>query len=240
MPVPVLKEWMRQLPGAFFINGYGSTEATDGVTYYRVDRGFEDNETLPIGRPYPNTQILLLDENDRLVEHDGIGELCIKGPSLSYGYYGDKEKTDQAFVQNPLNRNYREIIYRMGDLVKYNEHGELIYVGRKDSQIQHMGHRVELGEIEAAANSSPDVTECACIYNEEKKQIVLFYEGVCEEKALGKYLKGALPEYMLPQRRYRLEKMPKNLNGKLDRKKLKEILPECEANRRKSKRSEDK
>ena len=93
---------------------------------------------------------------------------------------------------------------------------------------------------EAAANSSPDVTECACIYNEEKKQIVLFYEGVCEEKALGKYLKGALPEYMLPQRRYRLEKMPKNLNGKLDRKKLKEILPECEANRRKSKRSEDK
>ena len=238
MPVPILKAWMKQVPGAFYINGYGSTEATDGVTYYRVDRDFKDNETLPIGRPYPNTQILLLDENDRPVGDDGIGELCIKGPSLSYGYYGDREKTDQAFVQNPLNDNYREIIYRTGDLVKYNEYGELIYVGRKDSQIQHMGHRVELGEIEAASNSCEGVSECACVYNEEKKWIVLFYEGSVDEKALGKFLKGALPEYMLPKRRYKLDVMPKNLNGKLDRKKLKGMMDECEARRKNSKKGD--
>ncbi|MCR4842648.1 MAG: amino acid adenylation domain-containing protein [Eubacterium sp.] len=234
MPVPVLKAWTQNVPGAFYINGYGSTEATDGVTYYRINREFEDGETLPIGIPYPNTQILILDENDKPIGPDGTGELCIKGPSLSYGYYGDPEKTAEAFVQNPLNDSYPEKIYRMGDLVRYNEYGELIYVGRADSQIQHMGHRVELGEIEAAAHSCAGVRECACLYNEEKKRIVLYYEGDEEPRGLGKYLKGALPDYMLPGRRYKLDEMPRNLNGKIDRKRLKDMEAECEDERKSS------
>ena len=223
MPVPILKEWIKNVPGAFYINGYGSTEATDGVAFYRIDREFEDTDTLPIGIPYPNTQILILDENNKPIEEGGTGELCVKGPSLSYGYYNDPERTKEAFMQNPLNPYYEERIYRMGDLVRYNEHGELIYVGRADSQIQHMGQRIELGEIEACANSVERVRECACIYNDEKKRIVLFYEGDITPKELGDTLKELLPDYMLPRKRYQMDPMPKNLNGKIDRAKLREI-----------------
>ncbi len=233
MPIPVIRKWRENVPGAFYINGYGSTEATDGATYYKIDRDFEDTDTLPIGIPYPNTQILILDENNKPIDKDGIGELCIKGPSLSFGYYKNPEKTDEVFVQNPLNDNYPEKIYRMGDLVRYNEYGELIYVGRADFQIQHMGHRVELGEIETAANSCESVMECACVYNEEKKRIVLFYEGDIEPKELGNFLKGMLTDYMLPGRRYKLPEMPHNLNGKIDRTKLKEMSKQFEEERKK-------
>ena len=232
MPIPVIKKWRENVPGAFYINGYGSTEATDGATYYKIDRDFDDADTLPIGKPYPNTQILILDENNKPIEEGGTGELCIKGPSVSYGYYKNPEKTAEVFVQNPLNDLYPERIYRMGDLVRYNEHGELIYVGRADFQIQHMGHRVELGEIEAAGNSCSNIRECACIYNEEKKRIIMFYEGDIEAKELGRYLKGTLTDYMLPARRYKLDEMPHNLNGKIDRVKLKGMEAELEAKRR--------
>ena len=221
VPMKVIREWRRRLPHALFINGYGSTETTDACLYFRVDRDFEDGATLPIGRPYPHMDAFLLDEEDRLVTGVGeMGEICARSPSLSYGYYNDKETTDRVFVPNPLTPAYEERIYRTGDLGRWNEEGNLEYAGRKDSQIKHMGHRIELGEIEANVSAVAGVEEAACIFDREKSHILLYYTGRIGEKDLGVVLKELLPVYMLPRRRMKLEKMPHNLNGKIDRKAL--------------------
>ena len=220
MPIKYLKAWQKAVPDATYINGYGPTEITDGCTYYIVDREFHDNEVLPIGVPFSNSEILVIDENDQIVKK-GTGELCVRSDSMTYGYYGDFDKTNEVFRQNPANPHYKEIIYKTGDLVKYNQYGELEYVGRMDSQIKHMGRRIELGEIESSISSIDTVKEGCCLYDSENQKIVLFYQGDIEESVLGETLKKLLPAYMRPQIRIRLSIMPRNLNGKIDREMLK-------------------
>lgn len=225
MPNKQLNIWRKYLPDATFANLYGPTEITDACTYYIVDREFEDEEPLPIGIPMRNTDILVLDEKDRLVTETGVvGELCVRGTGLARGYYRDREKTQAAFVQNPLNDAYEEKIYRTGDLVKYNEYFELIYLSRKDFQIKHMGHRIELGEIETAALSLPGVSLCCCLYDEKRSRIVLFIDKEMKKKTVNQQLKMLLPEYMLPGRVVVEEEMPINANGKIDRVRLKDLL----------------
>ena len=227
MPMPHLKEWMRQLPDATFINAYGPTEGTDGVTYYVVDREFADNARLPIGIPFNNIGVLVLDENDRPVNESGQqGELCIYGPSIAYGYYDDPERTKEVFVQNPTNPHYEEKVYRTGDLVEFNQYGEMEFAGRKDFQIKHMGHRIELGEIEANVAAVSGITENACFYDTEKQRIVLFYTGEPDAKSVKKSLKEMVPDYMVPAKCEQLDVMPHNLHGKIDRKLLKEQMKE--------------
>ena len=119
---------------------------------------------------------------------------------------------------------YEEKIYRTGDLVQYNERGELIYLSRKDFQIKHMGHRIELGEIETAASSLPEITMCCCLYDEKKSRIVLFLDKELTREEIGERLRAMIPEYMLPGRVVYMEDMPLNANGKIDRVKLKEYL----------------
>lgn len=218
-PIRQLKLWRQALPNTRFINLYGPTETTGICCWYEVDREFDENETLPVGRPFPNTQILLLDENNRIPGPGEQGEICIRGTRLTHGYYGNAEKTADSFVQNPLNHHYPELIYRTGDLGKYNQRGELVFVSRKDHQIKHMGHRIELGEIEAAANGCPGVKGCCCVYDSEKQKITLFYTG--EVPGLRQYLKEKLPRYMLPHNLVRLDTMPLTPNGKIDRNALK-------------------
>lgn len=224
MPNKQLNMWRREYPEAMFANLYGPTEITDVCTYYIITKAFDDNEPLPIGIPCKNTDILVLNNENELVQDGEIGELCVRGTSLSYGYYNNDEKTVEAFVQNPLNKNYREIIYKTGDLVRYNECGELIYVSRKDFQIKHMGHRIELGEIETAISAIQDVETACCVYDEKKSKIVMFYTGDVEEDTIILILKKILPAYMLPNKKIKLDAMPLNLNGKIDRVKLKELL----------------
>lgn len=217
MPNKQLNMWRRAYPDVLFANLYGPTEITDVCAYYIVDRPFADNEPLPIGFPCRNTDILVLDENNQLVEGDAIGELCVRGSSLSYGYYCQPEKTEAVFVQNPLNSAYPEKIYRTGDLVRYNDRGELIYVSRKDFQIKHMGYRIELGEIETAVSALDGITMNCCLYDTERNMITLFYTGTASDKEILAYLKNQLPVYMLPGRLLHLDNMPLNLNGKIDR-----------------------
>lgn len=224
MPVKQLNMWRREYPEVQFVNLYGQTEMTDICAYYIVDREFDDTESLPIGRRCRPMDLMLLGEDDKIVSDGEVGELCGRGPFLTYGYYNDPQKTKEAFVQNPLNTSYAEIIYRTGDLVKYNERGELIYISRKDFQIKHMGHRIELGEIEAAASALDGVDMNCCVYNEKESKIVLFYTGSSEKRQVNQLLKVALPVYMLPNKYVKLEEMPFNLNGKIDRTKLKEML----------------
>ncbi|WP_042705981.1 amino acid adenylation domain-containing protein [Methanomicrobium mobile] len=224
MPNKQLNVWRKYLPNVVYANLYGPTEITDACTYYIIDRDFSDDEPLPIGIPMSNTDILVLNDQNRIVEGDEVGELCVRGTSLAMGYYNNLEKTQAAFVQNPLNSAVPEIIYRTGDLVKYNEYGEIIYLSRKDFQIKHMGHRIELGEIETAVSSLDEVTLCCCLYDENKQKIVLFIDSDVDKDYIKEKLEKMIPEYMMPGKVVYMADMPINANGKIDRVKLKELM----------------
>lgn len=226
MPNKQLNIWRKYLPKARYANLYGPTEITDVCTYYIVDREFDDDESLPIGKACKNMQILVLNEKNELCKEEEVGELCVKGTGLSLGYFRDPSKTKTAFVQNPLNSDWNELIYRTGDLVKYNERHELIYLCRKDFQIKHMGHRIELGEIETAAYSMEGMRQCCALYNDEDKQIVLFCvtEDGISENLIYAWLKKKIPKYMLPASIKKREHLELNDNGKIDRVKLKKEI----------------
>ena len=224
MPTKQLNMWRKEYPEVVFVNQYGPTEMTDICAYYILDRPIPDSEAIPIGRASEHMDILLLGDDDRPVPEGEIGELCGRGPSLAYGYYNDPEKTEAAFTQNPLNREYPEKIYRTGDLVRVNEYGEMVFVSRKDFQIKHMGHRIELSEIETAVSALDGIERGCCLYDAGKSKIVLFYIGSLSDKEIKEGLRKMVPEYMIPNRTVRLETLPMNLNGKIDRAELKARL----------------
>lgn len=220
-PIKQFNIWKEVLPNAKFTNLYGPTEGTGMCCYYKVNREFELGDAIPVGRPFKNTEIILLNEENKRAGEGEVGEICIRGTSLTLGYYNNFEKTNEVFVQNPLNTAYPELIYRTGDLGKFNEYGELVFVSRKDYQIKHMGHRIELGEIEANVNMLDGVNLSGCIYDEIKGKIVLYYVGSPSEKEMAALLKEKLPRYMIPNRIIQLEVMPLTANGKIDRVTLK-------------------
>ena len=224
MPMKHLNRWIEEYPNVRFVNLFGPTEVTDTCTYYEVNRNFADDEMLPIGSTCLNKDTFLLDDNEIVTSEEKIGEICVRGSGIAYGYYNDPEKTAEAFVQNPNNKTYQEIIYRTGDLGKYNNYGELVYVCRKDLQVKHKGHRIELGEIETVSSAIEGIEEACCMYDDKALRIVLFYVGNVSEVDIVSLLKNKLPEYMVPSLRIKMDIMPKNLNGKHDRVKLKEII----------------
>ncbi len=223
MPAKQLNVWRDKLPSTQFINLYGPTEITVDCTYYVVDRDFADDEYIPIGQPCENMQVLVFNDEDKLVGVDEPGELCVRGTGVALGYYNNKEKTREAFVQNPLHDLYDDKIYRTGDIVKYNSRGELEFVSRKDFQIKHNGNRIELGEIEVAVNALEDVTGAACIFDSEQDKIVLYYTTARgNELDIINLVKDRLPKYMFPNVSLHLDQMPHNMNGKIDRIALKQ------------------
>lgn len=221
-PVKQFNIWKRTLPQVRFTNLYGPTEGTGVCCYYHVEREFGPDEAIPVGRPFKNTEILLLTDENTLAGPGEQGEICIRGTSLSLGYINDPERTAASFVQNPLNPSYPERIYRTGDIGRWNEEGQLMFVSRRDFQIKHMGHRIELGEIEVNADRIDGVRSSGCIYDKERDKIVLFYTGDISEKELTVELKQRLQRYMLPNMTRRLEAMPLTATGKTDRVRLKE------------------
>lgn len=221
-----LNRWMEEYPDVRFVNLYGPTEVTDTCTWYEIKEKIKDDEMIPIGKSCTNKDCFLLDDNVMVTSPGEIGEICMRGSGVAYGYYNDIEKTEEVFVQNPLNKSYKEIIYRTGDLAKYNEKMDMVYICRKDFQIKHMGRRIELGEIESTVSSVNGVEDNCCLYDEKKKKIVLFYSGKIEEKELIKELRNKLPDYMVPGKRIKIEVLPKNLNGKTDRKRLEKKMEE--------------
>lgn len=226
-PTKQFNYWRRQLPEAAFINLYGPIEITLDCTYFIVNQEIPDEEPLPIGFPCRNTDILILKEDNQLARDGEEGELCVRGSSLALGYYNNPEKTAQAFVQNPLNHSYPELIYRTGDLVYRNERGELIFKGRKDTLVKHSGYRIELGEIEHVIINTLQLVKNGCaVYDSGKKEIVFYYEAQ-EEIPVGELRKAistALPKYMIPNRFVMMGELPRNTNGKIDRLRLKENL----------------
>lgn len=219
-----LNIWRKYFPQAMYVNLYGPTEVTVDCTYYIVDREFADDEPVPIGRACRNMEVFLLDENNRLITASGkAGEICVRGTGVALGYYRDPKRTAEVFVQNPLNSDYRDLVYRTGDIARLNEYGELVFCGRKDEQVKHQGNRIELGEIERAACSQEGVEACVCFYDEKNKRIVLQYVGHTGEVPLLRGLRERLPRYMLPAVIERRQEFPYNANGKIDRRKIMEI-----------------
>lgn len=227
MPVKQYNIWKKNYPNALFVNVYGPTEITCNCTYAVLNREYEENEVLPIGKEFPNERVFLLSEEDELISKDSmneIGEICVSGTAVALGYYNNSEATKSAFVQNPLHANYKEKIYRTGDLGYYGADGNLFFASRKDFQIKHLGHRIELSEIERVINLVEEVKLNCCIYYENR--ICAFIEGSADTKEIQRKLREKLPAYMFPQKYFIMEKLPLNAHGKIDRKELLTMLGE--------------
>lgn len=202
-------------------NVYGPTECTCICSSYAISSDdFTDMQGLaPLGFLAGgfDYEILPLDPSDL-----EVGELLLRGPQVGLGYYGDPQRTDLSFVQNPQHRRYLDLGYRTGDLVRRDEQGRLHFKGRADFQIKHMGYRIELEEIEFALGTIPDVQECAVVYLARADglgQIVAF-AALSSPRAAGDVLNdlaAAVPSYMRPRRLQLLQQLPKNANGKIDR-----------------------
>lgn len=228
MPIKQLNVWKKYLPDAMYVNLYGPTEITCNCTYYVLnpEKEYGLEEVIPAGTAFENEKVFLLDEENQEVDPSdlsGEGEICVGGTCVALGYYRDPERTAAAFVQNPLNDRYPERIYRTGDIGRYDADGNLVYVSRKDFQIKHLGHRIELGEVEADTMARDGVSRACCIYDAKKKRLILFYTGERDKKDLEKELKEILPPFMVPNKTIRLEEMPLNKNGKIDRHALEAI-----------------
>lgn len=219
MPNRQLNMWRRALPDRVYANLYGPTEITVDCTCYIADREFADSDPLPIGKPWRGARILLLKDDNTPAAVGEEGEICVLGSGVALGYWNAPEQTAKAFVQNPLNPNYPERMYRTGDLGRWDSDGNLLFCGRRDSQIKIDGIRLELGDVEAAASCVDGVRRACALFDGEKGEIVLFLE-TSREVTLRKFnqeLRAFAPSYMLPKRLETMEKFPENKNGKIDR-----------------------
>jgi acyl-coenzyme A synthetase/AMP-(fatty) acid ligase len=233
LPTPILMHWMERLPHARFTNLYGPTEATIASSYYTVpERPEDETEPIPIGTPCAGEELLVLDDQLAPVSTGEIGDLYIGGVGLSPGYWRDDEKTRAAFVPDPNTTDGSARIYRTGDLAKVMEDGLVYFLGRADSQIKSRGYRIELGEIETALNAFQELRECAVVGVEtggfEGTAICCAFAPAAghevEPPQLREQLAALLPAYMLPSRWHQMDALPKNVNGKIDRRALRELF----------------
>ncbi len=217
-----LRRWQEALPQTQIINLYGPTEVTVDCTCFSIERTFADDEPIPIGKACKNMEIFLLDDALRPVPHGEVGEICVRGIGLAIGYLDEPEKTNAAFIQNPLNPRYPDRLYRTGDLAKRDKDGNLLFMARKDDQIKHMGYRIELGEVETAICAIPGVQAAACLFDKENDKIVCFCQSTSTVEALVTAAKQRIPKYMTPNVWRMEQRLPANANGKIDRVKLRE------------------
>lgn len=225
MPYKALCGFQKHLPDAMYVNLYGPTEITCNCTYHILRRERDYSGGIPIGRPFPNEDVFLLDENNcKISQADLVGEICVRGTALALGYYSAPEQNAAHFVQNPLNPWYPERIYRTGDLGRYDENGELVFSGRKDFQIKYMGHRIELEEIEREMAAIAGVERCCCIFDEKRSRLKGFYVGSIDREKLHAEMKESLPDFMVPGILRQVPEMPLTKNGKIDRKALAESV----------------
>lgn len=222
LPVRVLNAWREKLPDAMYVNLYAPSEVTGNCLYHIVEENLTDDDEIPLGRTFPNMDVLILNKDGKRIKEGELGEIYVRGAFLASGYYNDSEKTKNAFIQNPLQKDYIDIVYKTGDLAKmYN--GRLYYVSRIDDQVKHMGHRIEMGEIESAGNRVAGVKKSCAFLDRENDKLVLVVEGegLEERKILGE-LRKRLPKYMVPQRIFLTDHLPQNEHGKISKRTIKE------------------
>ncbi|MCC2442985.1 non-ribosomal peptide synthetase [Bacillus cereus] len=203
-------------PDLLIINGYGPSENTIFTTFHVIQSAYDKN--VPIGKSTPNTEVYILDDNDHLQPVGVPGELCIGGDGLARGYLARPELTAEKFLPSPFKKGER--IYRSGDIARWLSDGTIEYLGRKDSQVKIRGFRVEMGEIEAQLLKINSVKEAVVtVFEDERKRKYLCAYVVCEDLSLDlrERLRILLPDYMIPSFIIKLDKLPLNQNGKVDR-----------------------
>jgi len=230
LPVEVVRDWSSAAPNSVIENIYGPTELTIGCTSFRWDNQTSpakcEQGLVPIGEPFEDMEALIVDEDLREVTVGCEGELLMTGPQLSKGYWCDEEKTRRGFVSvGGRSGTY----YRTGDRVRRSAPGKpLTYLGRLDNQVKILGHRVELGEVEAVVRSLSGVDAVVALgwpKGSSADGIELFLEvDKFDTEPLMKELKTKLPAYMVPRKIRVLRRFPLNSNGKYDRRALEIIL----------------
>ncbi|MFH1028467.1 MAG: condensation domain-containing protein, partial [Pseudomonadota bacterium] len=207
------------------VNLYGPAEVTLLKSFHRIPAGkLRPNEIVLIGKPISNTVILILN-GDTLCAPGKIGEICVKSPFIVKGYYRSPELTAEKFVQNPLNRESSDIIYRTGDLGRYRTDMTIEFIGRMDSQVKVHGNRIELAEIENVLLSFPKIGQVVVVPHrtDEMENILACYYTEQEpvtQAELRELILSRLPYYMAPAYFIRMDQLPLSLNGKVDRKAL--------------------
>ena len=224
MPARHLATWLERAPQAEFVNLYGPTEVTCNCLYHRIDRARDYTAGIPLGTPFPNHDVLLLDDKSAPVTQAGtVGELYVRSPQLALGYIGDSVRTAEAFVQNPCQDRWPETVYRTGDLAELSPTGELFFCGRRDNQIKYQGHRIELEEIDLAFERLPGVTRCRCAFDAARERIYAFFEGEGQATDVAAAAQAALPAHLMPSACIPVSNMPLSKNGKVDRQALLEL-----------------
>lgn len=223
MPWLPLKAWMDATPNADWWHFYGSTEMFS-VAVGKVASRHQAGDRLPVGRPFPFVHILFVDEDGNEVPPGEPGEMLVSSPMIAFGYHRDPERTQNAWVTDPLGRGWQERFYRCGDMGYLQPDGQLMVLGRRDSQIKHMGYRMELGEVEAALRALPGWQDGCVLFDQAQDKIWCFFSGSLDEKQLRAGLKESLARYMLPDRYAHLADMPHTANMKIDRQKLRQMM----------------
>jgi len=227
-PMKYLQQLVELLPEVAFYNLYGPTE-TNVCTYYQVEPSkLASMDKLPIGIACENTEVFAVNDRDEIVTAPGeTGELYVRGPSVTYGYWADLEKTAKMVVANRFQANFKENMYRTGDLVCLAEDGNYYFLGRRDSMIKSRGYRIELGEIESALLSHPGVKEAAAlaipdeiIGNRIKAVISLHDSRHLKSVELQTHCAAKIPKYMIPEIIDFMDDLPKTSTGKIDRVRL--------------------
>jgi len=226
--------WQAAAPNSVVENLYGPTELTIACFLHRWDPQSSPamcrNGIVPIGRPYDGLAAVLVDEQLQPVAEGEIGELCVNGPQTTPGYWRAPDITAERYIELPVSRYQKRRFYRTGDLVARLPEGEYVFMGRADNQIKVLGHRVELGEIEAVLRAHPGVEHAVAFgwpaVGTTADAIVAFISGsVNSIDDLLARAKAALPPYIVPRQILTVADMPLNANGKIDRRTLKERLP---------------
>ena len=218
-----LQTWMQAAPNAGVWNFYGSTEAFS-VAVWRLDRAYTQGEVIPVGVPFTEVEVLLVDEEDHPVPSGEKGLMLICNPWMCSGYYRDAERTDAAFVIDPLHRGYRTRYYRTGDMGRFNERGQLMVLGRQDGQIKRAGYRMELGEVEVALRVIPGWKDGLVLYDQDSGKLACFWTGPLTKKEIVAELKKTLPRYAQPDTYIHLDEMPYTATMKIDRERLRKML----------------
>jgi amino acid adenylation domain-containing protein len=227
-PIKYLRRLREAIPGARLCNMYGQTEANSS-TYHWVDQLPSDAKApRPIGRPLPNFDVFVLDEDGKQVNGPGEeGELYVRASSVALGYWGEVEKTEKSFVKNPLRPDAQERVYKTGDLVHLDSDGNYVFLGRKDHMIKSRGYRIEIGEIETVLCNHPEIRNAVVIPipdellgNRISVIIVPFTPGRINREDILQYCSQQLPKYMIPEIIEFCDSLPSTASGKVDRKKL--------------------
>ncbi|WP_326507412.1 non-ribosomal peptide synthetase [Noviherbaspirillum album] len=220
---PIAADVQRRLgQGIRYVNAYGPTESAVCAAFHEFDPTGPLPRQLPLGRPTANTALHVVAPDLTPLPHGAVGELAIAGAGLAIGYFRRPSMTEQAFVNGTLAAGEQRL-YRTGDRVRRNSDGALVFVGRNDSQVKIRGHRIEIGEVESALRGLPGVGDARVLPRRigQDLELVAYWTGDAQtEPGLRRLLAESLPEYMVPRLLMRLDALPLNENGKLDRSRL--------------------